>query len=473
MSSPLRHILLVATAASALGGCELGPNYHAPATPGSAAGPFVSTALPAASTDPLPNDWWRLYQDPVLDGLVREALTENNDLKVAAANLAYAQGVLSEARAGFFPSTNLSAGYDRAKAVQEKPATAYSAGFIAAYQVDLFGRIRRTAESAHASAQAAEAAQNAVRVTVAAETAGAYANACAYGEEAEVARQSLAVVQQTYDILVKQRAAGAASDFDVAREATLLDQARAAVPGLEGQRRAALFELAVLTGKPPAQFPAEVAACVSTPKLAQPIPTGDGAALLRRRPDVREADRNLAAATAKIGVAEADFFPTVSLGVNASTAATSIARLGQTSGNAYSLGPGIAWSFPNVLVARAHVKESSAEASAALATFDGTVLTALKEAEQALATYQAEIARHDALSAARDHAAEAYHLAETQYRLGSLSFLDLLTAQATYVAALQALAGSDQALAADQVAVFQALGGGWQDAPKVVPPRVK
>jgi len=464
--------LAITLAGLVTAGCAVGPNYHAPAAMPDTSGPFVSAAGPATTAAAPSAAWWRLYQDPVLDKLVQQALVENTDLKVAAANLAYAQALTSEARAGFFPTTTLSAGAPYGKVLTTSPTeTTYEAGFVAAYQVDLFGRIRRGVEAAKANAQAVQAAENAVRVTVAAETAGAYANACAYGEEAQVARRSLETTQQTYDILVKQRGLGSVSDLDVAREATLLDQARAAVPGLEGQRRAALFELAVLTGKPPADIPAEAAGCVAPPRLSQAIPVGDGAALLRRRPDVRESERQLAAATARIGVAAADLYPTVSLAGSYNAAAPNTSGLGRASSITFGVGPLVTWSFPNILVARAHVKESSAQASAALASFDGVVLQALKETEQALTTYQAELQRHDALASAQAHATEAFGLARSQYRLGAISFLDLLTAQTTLIAADQALAGSDQLLAADQVAVFQALGGGWQDAPKVVPPK--
>ena len=451
-------------------GCAVGPNYRAPAAAPDAAGSFVSATGPATSPETAAADWWRLYQDPVLDRLVKQALTENSDLKVAAANLAYAQALAGEARAGVFPTTTFSAGAADARIGAAKAKTTYNAGYVAAYPVDLFGRIRRGVEAATANAQAVQATRDVVRVTVAAETAGAYANVCAYARAAQVARQSVDTTQQTYDILVKKRGLGSVSDLEVARQATLLDQARAAVPGLEGQRRAALFELSVLTGKPPADIPAEAAGCVTPPRLSRPIPVGDGAALLRRRPDVREAERRLAAATARIGVATADLFPTVTLGGSASSAAGAASALGRSASISYSVGPLITWSVPNILVARAHVTESSALASAALAGFDGAVLRALKETEQALTTYQAELQRHDALAQAQAHAAQAYGLAQSQYRLGAISFLDLLTAQATLISANQTLANADQLLAADQVAVFKALGGGWQETPNVTSP---
>jgi NodT family efflux transporter outer membrane factor (OMF) lipoprotein len=482
---PLRGAYAVGVAAVSLAaaGCAVGPRYVAPATPPSASGAFVSAAPTVASQQPLPADWWRLYDDPVLNRLVVEALAENADLKTAAANLAYAQALVEEAHAGLFPTTDLSAGATYGKSasaealsvVTGQPAKAqwtFGAGFSAAYQVDLFGRIRRGIDAARANAEASVDAENVVRVTVAAQTAAAYANVCAYAEEAAVARHSLSVVQQTYDILARERSLGAASDLDLAREATLLDQARAAVPGFEGQRRAALFELAALLGRPPAEVPADAAACETPPKIAQPLPVGDGAALLRRRPDLREAERQVAAATARIGVATADLYPTVSLGGSANSAAASIGGLGSSNAISFGVGPLLTWSFPNILVAHARVRETTAQTQAAIASFNSTVLTALRDTEQSLATYAAELSRHAALVAAQRHAGEAFGLAQTEYRAGGISFLDLLSAESAEVSADQQLAASDQSLAADQVAVFQALGGGWEQAPAVTPPPV-
>ena len=470
----------------ALAGCAVGPSYQAPKTPPSAAGPFVSTSPALAAMQAPPADWWRLYDDPVLDRLVREALAQNNDLKVAEANLANAQALVSQARAGLFPSTDLTASADYGKTSASSRPTGstgstgnrtqagwfYSTGFSASYQVDLFGQIRRSIEAAKANAEAQRAAEDAVRVTVAAETAAAYANVCGYAQQAAVARRSLQLVQENYDIALRQRDAGALSDFDVARQATLLEQARAAIPTFDGQRRAALFELTALLGKTPAEAPADAAACQTPPSLNQPLPVGDGAALLKRRPDVLEADRQLASATAKIGVATASLYPSVTLGGAITAGSTRPSQLFNNSSLSYSVGPLISWSFPNTLVALAQIRQARAVASGALASFDSTVVQALKETEQALTTYGAELQRHASLGAARDHANQALALAKVQYQAGTASYLDLLTAETTVVGADQALAASDQLLSSDQVAVFQALGGGWEQAPAVVAPEV-
>ncbi len=469
--------LSLSTAALTLSACTVGPRYETPSTPAPASQRFVSTQQGVVEDQPLPANWWRLYQDPVLDGLVQQALTENKDLKVAASNLAYAEALVEEAKSGRYPTTDLSGGATYGKSASEAAARTgahwtYSAGFTAAYQVDLFGRIRRTIEAARANAEASRSAEDAVRVTVAAETASAYASVCGLGRQLAVARRSVDLVQQTYDITARQRDAGALSDFDVAREGVLLAQAKAVVGPLEGQRRAALFTLAALIGKTPAEAPAAAQTCVTPPTLAQALPVGDGAALLKRRPDIREAERTLASQTARIGVATSEYFPSVSLGGSVSSASGAAGQLFSAATTAYTGGPLVTWSFPNVTLAHAHVAEAKAQAESALASFDSVVLQALKETEQALSTYAAELDHHAALALARQHADEALRLAQIQYQAGSASFLDLITAQQAQVTADQQLAASDQAISADQVAVFQALGGGWEAAPAVAPPKL-
>ncbi len=469
--SPVRKIVQTVTglAALTLSACAVGPHYVSPKTPPHAAGSFVSADRPEfAESAPLPPGWWRLYQDAVLDDLVKEALSENQDLKVAAANLAYAEGLLEEARSGRFPTTNLTAAapsYGRSVSqviAGAAASTSYAAGLIASYQVDLFGRIARGVQAARANAEASLAAEDVVRVTVAAQTAAAYANICGYGEQLDVARRSVALVQEAYDLTAAERDAGALSNFDLSREGVVLGQAKGAIAPLEGQRRAALFTLAALLGKPPSEVPAAAAACHTPPRLVQPLPVGNGADLLRRRPDLRAAERSLASATARIGVAEADLYPTITLGGAVNNAASSITGIGTTSHATYSVGPMLSWSFPNILTAHARVKQASAQAAAALAGFDGAVLRALSEAEKALSAYGSELDHHTALVDVRTNADEALRLAKIQFEAGSVSFLDLISAESAAVAADQAVALSDQTLSTNQIAVFQALGGGWE-----------
>jgi NodT family efflux transporter outer membrane factor (OMF) lipoprotein len=471
---------VLASALFALGACAVGPKFHAPSTPASAQGAFVSGEAATSVDQPPPPDWWKLYQDPALDALVQEALTENRDLKVAAANLARALAVVQEAKAGRFPTTDLQAGasYGKSstadlvaslKGMEARPSAAFDGSFAVSYDFDLFGRIRRTIEAAKADAEATRAAEDLARVNVASETTRAYGDACAYGQEVVVAKRSIAIVQAVYDLTAKQRDLGARSDFDVASAGVILDQARATLPTLEGQQRSAVFELAVLTGKPPAEISAAAAACSTPPKLTTLLPTGDGAALLKRRPDVRQAERTLHADVARIGVATADLYPTVTLAGNIGVGGATFNQLAQPNSVSWGVGPLISWTFPNTLVAQARIREARAQASADLAQFDSVVLTALKEVEQALTTYNSELKRNAALSSARAQAQRAADLAKVQLDQGAISFPDYLQTERILVQAESDLAVSDQAVIDDQMTVFKTLGGGWEQAPPVAP----
>jgi len=465
---------IAALAAGALlTACTVGPAYYPPATPAGAAAPLVSLN-PAAETPAAPPDaWWRLFNDPRLDGYIGEAFTANDNLKGAQAHLASARALLEASRTAALPTTTPKAaavdGRDPStdeilEILGARPETTwiYDDVFDVSYELDLFGRVRRSIAAAHADAEAAVAARDAVRVTVAAETTRAYLQICASGEQLAVARHSLDVVSHAADITARRYEAGASSRFDVVRVQGLVAQARAAIPPLEGQRRAALYQLADLLGRAPANAPVEALACEAAPRPAALIPVGDGAGLLKRRPDIREADRRLAAATARIGVATADLYPRITLTSFYGGVATTTSNLIKEPGLAWGVGPQIAWAFPNQTGPRARIAQARAGQAAALADFDGTVLRALKETSQALAIYGAELDRRQALADAEARARTAFDIAEGDYRAGALPTLDLLTTEQTLLTANAAAAASDAALANDQVSVFKALGGGWR-----------
>jgi NodT family efflux transporter outer membrane factor (OMF) lipoprotein len=334
--------------------------------------------------------------------------------------------------------------------------------FQAAYEVDLFGRVRRSIEAANASADSVAAARDGVRVVVAAETARAYAAVCALGEELDVANRSLAVVSHETDITQKRHEAGANSEFDLIRAQALVAQVRAGIPELQGQRRAALFELTALLGRTSARAPDDLEACRTPPQLVALMPVGDGSALIKRRPDVRQAERRLAAATAQVGVSTADLYPTIRLAGLYGGVASEVPQLGTNIGLAWGIGPSINWSFPNMAGPRARVRQAKAVQVAALASFDEVVLTALEEIEQALSLYGAALENRQSLIEARDRTHEAFRIAHDQFGAGALSNLDLLTTEQSLIALDAAVAASDAALVRDQIAVFKALGGGWR-----------
>jgi NodT family efflux transporter outer membrane factor (OMF) lipoprotein len=430
---------------------------------------------PTAETTVEPPDaWWRLYSDPRLDQLVQEALRANRDLAAADANFTAARAALSAAHANRYPTTELSAGglYGRDAVTDEilelgghRPQTIwlFEDIFQAAYEVDLFGRVHRAIEVANANADSIAATRDSVRVVVAAEVTRAYAAICALGEQLNVARHSLEVVSHEADIVAQRYEAGGNSQYDVRRAQALVAQVRASIPMLEGQRRAALFELAAVLGQTPADAPRDIEQCVRPPQLLVLIPVGDGVSLIRRRPDVRQAERRLAAATAQIGVATADLYPTIRLVGLYGGAAEELSQLTTNLGVTWGAGPSISWNFLNQAAARARVRQAKASEGAALAAFDSVVLNALKETEQALALYGAALANRQSLAEAQDKIHSSFDIAHDEFLAGSLSNLDLLTTEQSLVALDAAVASADATLVQDQIAVFKALGGSWRN----------
>jgi NodT family efflux transporter outer membrane factor (OMF) lipoprotein len=456
-----------------LNACKVGPNYHGPTPPAGADAPLVSLNAAVETGAPPPDDWWQLYHDPRLDAFIQEAFDANRQLASAEANFAAATAVVSAARVGLYPSTNATFGgiYGRDPTTDEilelqghAPQTLwlFEDIFQVGYEVDLFGKVRRSIEAAHANAQAAEAARDALKVVVAAETARAFAQVCTLGEQLAVARHSHDVVAHEADITSNRYDAGAASNYDVARAQALEAQARSAIAPLEGQRRAALFQLTAVLGRTPANAPHELEDCVTPPALSALIPIGDGAAMLRRRPDVRQAERRLAAATAQIGVATADLYPSIKLAGLYGGAASTLSDLTTNIGLAWGVSPAISWNFPNQAGPRARIRQAKANQAAALAAFDSVVLDALKETEQALALYSSALDYRQSVADAQARIHDAFGMSSGQFLAGAVSNLDLLTTEQSLIAADAAVAASDAALVQDQIAVFKALGGGWQ-----------
>jgi multidrug efflux system outer membrane protein len=464
-----RQTLLGFASLMTLAACGAGPDYVRPQTAASAAAPFIGAKASAVTAEAPSDNWWQLYQDPVLDRLVADALTANKDIAVARANLAKARASLREHKANRLPQTEIEASstYGRLPEGQRTPGAkredwAIDAGIGISYELDLFGRVSRSIEAARGDADAAAAALDVARVAVAAETARAYADASSSAERLTVAQHTVDLLDQTVTLTAKRFDAGRTTKLDVSRAAALRDQQRATLPPLRADRDAALFRLATLTGRNPADLPPEVGQRATTLRLDRPIPVGDGRALLARRPDVRAAERKLAAETARIGIATADLYPRITLGGSVGSTGTSIADMFGGGPLRWLLGPMLSWSFPNQEAGRARIAGANASAQAALAVFDGTVLTALQETETALSVYQHELERRHALTSARDEALVAANISRAQLREGRTDFLVVLDAERTLAGTEADLAASDARVTTAQVDLFRALGGGWQ-----------
>ncbi|GAB3382100.1 TolC family protein [Massilia agri] len=462
-------------ALAVLGACTtLGPDYQLPKEAviqrDAARGPLMGSSETPFSADPLPKDWWQLYQDPVLDKLIAKAFSANADLRVAAANLARAHAVLEEVEEKKRPEVEMGAAplYGRIAGAsiglpEQLPRTGIYEGDIkVAYQVDLWGRIRRAIEAAHADQEAAQAASDLAHVMVAADTTRAYAQACSAGYQLKVAQQSVALQQQFVALTAQRVRRGRGIAIDTSRAQAQLELLRANLPPLEAGRRTALYRLAVLTGEAPSRFPAEVAQCATPPRVAATIPVGDGAALLRRRPDVRQAERLLAASTARIGVATAELYPNITLGASFGGVGF-MDQFGDASTWKFSLGPLISWNLPALSPARVHIAQANIATQGALARFDSVVLNALRELETALTVYARELDRNAALRAARDQSALAAKQTARLYQFGRSDFLAALDADRTLASVESMLAASSAKLAEDQAQLFLALGGGWEN----------
>lgn len=471
--------LVVALACSTLAACSTltsGPDYRQPndalASQSAAARPFVGATASVFIAKALPDQWWQLYHDARLDGLVHSALQHNRDLKIAAANLSRVSAIEDEVAGGKKPTIAISAnpyyGHPSGVAVlqpgYEPPNKArYSASFGVSYDLDLFGKLSRASEAAAADREAAAAALDLARVNIAASTARAYAEICATGLRIQSAEKSVQLQREAFDVSTRLQQAGRVSTLDRDRAQSQLNQLKAALPPLIAARQGALYRLAVLTGQLPEDFSREIAQCTSPPQLTQLIPVGDGASLIRRRPDIREAERSLAAATARIGMNMADRYPKISLGLLGVSASTT-ADFAQKDSIAWSLGPLISWTLPNNGVVDAKVAQAEASTQMALAKFDATLLKALQETETALTNYAQELDRQTALKAARDDAAKVNMQTRRLYQNGKIDYLQALDAERSLAAAGASLASSVAALADDQVQLFLALGGGWQTA---------
>jgi NodT family efflux transporter outer membrane factor (OMF) lipoprotein len=455
-----------------LAGCMVGPDYAVPPPPGGPA-PILSEADAAGmAPTPLPPQWWRLFGDPVLDGLVTRALERNTDLRVATANLQRSRALLSEARAGKLPSNTITAQYVRQRfggqvfnAIGNTPVVTtdfFTTGLDASYEIDLFGGVSRAVRAAIADEQAARAQVDAARVAVAAETAQTYAQGCALALRVKKAEETVALARRSLTLVDATTKAGYSDRRDLAAARTVLAQAEAALPALVAEQRASIYALAFLTGDPPEDASKEAAACSVVPALAAPLPVGDGQALIARRPDIRVAERQLARDTERVGVAVAALYPQIRLFGTPSLGATSVGDLGSPASFGFSVGPSISWNFPFNGAARAQVRAARADTEAALARFDAAVLVALQETEQSLARLAGALAAEERLAEAAAAAEETARLTEARFKAGSDDAIRLLAVQREWRAAEASYAEAAGARAAAQVSVFRALGGGWE-----------
>ncbi len=502
------HRLAVLTAmagAAALPGCTLGPNFKQPgwASPSSwFAGPKEAVApvrsVPVA--EPIDVNWWTLFHDPVLTSLEQRVASENLDVKTAGIRMTESRAQLAVARAGLFPTLNGNASYIRQQSSQNgvfavipsaagataangasgnsagavqgrgvQPFDLFQGGFDASWEVDLWGGVARSVESATASTEAANEATRSVLLSSLAEVARDYIQLRGVQAQLAIARDNVHTARQSLDLTQQRAAGGVTTDLDVANASAQLRTTLAQIPSLEQQEAQTINALSLLLGQPPNALRQELVTAKPVPPVPPRVPVGIPSELARRRPDIRQAEAQLHAATADIGVAQANFYPSVNLTGSVGLQSLQFGTLFNLNSKQYSLGPGLTIPIFQGGQLRATLQLREALQQEAAINFQKTVLQAWHDVDNALTAYQAEQTRRDELVHAVTENRRALVLAQSRYQQGVADFLTVLDAERSLLAAQQQLADSTTTVSSNLVALYKALGGGWEtDLPETI-----
>lgn len=464
-----RHLALMASAACCLAACTIGPDFRGapPAAPVAVqAASFNRAPEDASSAQPSAASWWAELGDPELTALIDAALANSPDVHAAEARLRRSRAALKEQKSNALPKSGASASYVNAElpksVLNEGDLNLYNLGFDATWEVDLFGGTRRAVQAASAESIAMEADLADARVQLAAEVAQAYVDLIDREARRDLARQTAELESRVLDLTEQRRAQEVASDLDVERIRTQVENTRGTLIPLDEQITESLDQLAVLTGREPGSLDAELSAARSLPTLPATVAVGNPAAMLRRRPDIRAAEFRLASQTAQIGEHEADWFPKLTLFGDLGFSAASPGGLVR-SDNFLALGiPYLQWNALDFGRTRARVNQAKAGRDEAEAKYRSTVLDALRDADAALSRYGHQRKYVVNLQAVETSAAKASSLTEMRYRAGTSSALDWLDAERTRFSAEQDRVAGEAELIKDFVALQKSLGLGWQ-----------
>jgi outer membrane protein, multidrug efflux system len=485
MRSDIRHAARAVGVAALLAGCAVGPDYHRPAAdipPAWQPEAPWQQALPSDTT--LKGNWWELFQDPALNPLVEQALTSNQNLRIAAARLEQARDQLNIARSGLFPAVDLSSSALRSKNSANRPLAAYSVpnqstvqnnfqiGPSVSYELDLFGRVRREVEGARATAQQAEADFENTRLMLMAALVTDYFSLRETDAEIDVVRRSLNLQHDALTFVTSRHDLGFATGLDLAQQQALLDASATQLELLQNQRAQFEHAIATLIGTPAPGFAlAPVAAAPLLPLLPLGLPSD----LLQRRPDVASAERAMAAANARIGVARAAYFPSIELapglgGPSVGWQSNALASLFTAPSRLWSIGLSASQTLFDAGKTRANVRFADANYTAAVATYRQTVLGAMEEVENGITGLSSLERAEVQANASVRNASRAFDIASDRYQGGVATFLDVITAQQTLLTNQRQAVQIEGQQFATAVFLVKALGGGWsQPAPQVTP----
>lgn len=451
--------------------CAVGPEYRVPKINtgkgwSQPAGPLVTDLELAA--------WWRSLGDPMLDRLIEMALAQNLDIRQAQSRIAEERALRDLAVGARAPTLQVETSVNRRRQSLNGPLpirslpgirrdqTIHDVGFDTAWEIDLFGRMRRMVESAEAQLQATEEAASDIQISIVAEVARTYLTL--RGTQRELAARSASVeaLRRVADTVRRRAAEGDLALGDVDRTQAQLDTAIAALPGVRARIRAAALGIGVLLGQLP-ESQLALADSKSAEIILRTIPIGERADVLRRRPDVRSAERRLAATTANIGVATAEWFPRLSISANGGFQALAIGDLIKTSSQTWSIIPLISWRIFDGGRVKAQIRASEERQAAVAHVYEKTVLSALTDAERSLSNYRLSLESVRVQRTAIESARRSYGHAKHRFKLGDIALADLLEVERSLREAEELYAKTHTNAATDLVALYKALGGGWSD----------
>jgi NodT family efflux transporter outer membrane factor (OMF) lipoprotein len=495
-----KRTLLLAVAAVAiasiglgLAGCEVGPNYRPPeqkATPTWVAPPTTQASVTVQQ--PLQVDqWWTTFNDPTLDSLIRRAAVQNLDLLSAAERIRQARALLNGTSGTFWPMLNANGSYTRSFAggkgssvvvtgTNGNTATLtsgphardfFQSGFDATWELDVFGGVRRSIEAAGYQVDFAIEDRRDVLITVYGEVASDYIALRGFQQEIVIAQENLAIQIHSLGVTQKKVVGGTTTALDVANAQAQVATTRSEISSFESSAQQEIYALSVLLGQEPLTLQAELSPAGEIPRPPSIVAVGIPSELLRRRPDIRRAERQLASTTAQIGVATAQLFPRFTFNGTLTVGGNNFSSLGSWGHPAWSFGPAFSWPIFDAGQIWSNIEVQNSLQRQALLSYRSTVLTAFQDVETQLTAYALEQQRRVALNDAVDANKRAVALAKQRYDVGQTDFLNLLVAQQSLFGSQDSLVQSDRNIATDLVALYKALGGGWQfDDPAATQP---
>jgi NodT family efflux transporter outer membrane factor (OMF) lipoprotein len=452
-----------------LSSCAVGPDYTPPEH--SVSDKWISeTEKSNNQNESIKTDWWTIFNDPQLEEYIKTAVAENNKLEAASANIRRARALRREAIAPFFP--NIGSNFEHTRQGTSKTTSAtfsggtvrtiYQTGFDASWEIDIFGGTRRSDEAAQARLEGAVDEYRALLLSVLAETARNYYEVRGIQKRIDIFKKNVELQKQTYNLVKNLLNAGEANDFDMSRAQGQLELTQSRLPDLKAEMKAGIYRLSVLLGKPPEALLEDMEEIKPLPAPPDIVPVGLRSDILRRRPDVRIAERELAAATADIGVSIADLYPRFNLTGGIGRSVNRFSDLFDPSSNVFSIGQILQWPIFQRGSIRANINIQEAEAQQAVALYEQTVLDSLADAETALTRYIQKLRTRNRLQDAVKSRQRSVELASARFNGGEEDFLSVLDAERELTSAEDELVISEADTVLNLISLYAALGGGWE-----------